>query len=52
MKTLAEAVANAGDRNELGRSSGIEFVAGNAIAGVKAGEFQVRFQTVVSEPDA
>src|SRR5439155_6389942 len=52
MKTLAEAVANARDRNEVGRSGSIELVAGNAIAAVKAREFQVGFQAVVSEPNA
>src|SRR5438046_495099 len=46
MKSLAEAIAKASSPNQLGRSSGIELVAGDAIAQVKAGEFEVRSEAV------
>src|SRR5207249_11643101 len=51
MKSLAEAIAKASSPNQLGRSSGIELVAGDAIAQVKAGGFDVRFEAAVRETD-
>src|SRR5258708_34231242 len=52
MKSLAEAIAKTGLTNWVGRCSSIEFVAGGAVASIKAGEFDVRFQAVVSETNA
>jgi len=49
---MAEAIAKASSPNQLGRSSGVELVAGDAIAQVKAGEFEVRFEAVVRDTDA
>ncbi len=52
MKSLAEAIAKAGRINQLGRNGSIELVAGDAVPGVKAREFKVRFKAVVSETNA
>ena len=49
MKSLAEAIAKASRPNQLGRSSGIELVAGDPVAQVKAGEFEVGFEAVVRQ---